>query len=741
MVNAASPNSLPRYLVDAKPAGAAASASGAYAFARMAACGQNSAHLLHWMHRVAVPDRDLGGDAALLELARARRPHAVRRERADGQQVAAAFEHRGGHALHEVRRVVADRRAGPVPLARRGRGHLHLAQVRERGVDGGDVLPHGLFAALLVGLPRGVADLLKGECGRDDVRQREEARLHHGVDASAEARLARHGHGVDREQPQPLRDEVVLHLARQRVEELLGRVRRIQEHRRARRREREHVLPLQEPELMARDEVRLADQVRRADRLTVEAQVRHRDRAGLLRVVDEVGLRVQVGRLADDLDRVLVRADRPVGAEPVEDGPEEARIRLVGLLAHDERRVRDVVDDADGEAAARRGFGSRLEDGAHHRGRELLRRKPVAAADDARAQLRPRRRRGVQRGDDVEIERLAGRARLLRAVEHGERLHGDRQHGEERRLAERPVEPHLHDADLLAARREPFRLFLRRLGAGAHDHDHALGLGMAVIFEEVVAAARQRGEALHRLADDAGHVQVEGIRRLARLEEDVGVLRRAADLRAVGREPAQAVHRARFGTDELREIGVGQLLDAADFVRRAEAVEEVQERHARTQRRRVADRRHVVRLLRVAGGEQRPPRLAAGHDVRMVAEDRERMGRQRARGDVDAARREFARDLVEVRDHQQQALRRRKGRREGPRREGAVEDARRPPFRLHLDDVGDPAPDVRLLRGRPLVRQLGHRGGRGDRIDRDRFAEPVGHGGGGFVPVDHRAAP
>ncbi len=74
---------------------------------------------------------------------------------------------------------------------------------------------------------------------------------------------------------------------------------------------------------MAGDEVRTLDQIRRPDRLRAEAQVRHGDRARLLRVVDEVALHVGLVVLADDLDAVLVRADRPVGAKAVEHGLED----------------------------------------------------------------------------------------------------------------------------------------------------------------------------------------------------------------------------------------------------------------------------------------------------------------------------------------------------------------------------------------------------------------------------------
>ncbi len=72
---------------------------------------------------------------------------------------------------------------------------------------------------------------------------------------------------------------------------------------------------------MAGDDVGLvwADLIGRADRARAETQVRDSYRSGLLRVVDEVALRVVIGLLANDLDRILVRADRAVGTQTPED--------------------------------------------------------------------------------------------------------------------------------------------------------------------------------------------------------------------------------------------------------------------------------------------------------------------------------------------------------------------------------------------------------------------------------------
>src|ERR1035438_8002394 len=69
---------------------------------------------------------------------------------------------------------------------------------------------------------------------------------------------------------------------------------------------------------MAADEAGLLDEVGRLNGRRAEAKVRDGLRAGLLRVVHEITLGVQPVVRAQDLDGVLVRADRPVRAEAEE---------------------------------------------------------------------------------------------------------------------------------------------------------------------------------------------------------------------------------------------------------------------------------------------------------------------------------------------------------------------------------------------------------------------------------------
>ena len=261
----------------------------------------------------------------------------------------------------------------------------------------------------------------------------------------------------------------------------------------------------QQPELVAGDEVGVLDQVGRADRLRPEAEVRDRDRAGLLGVVDEVALGVEPGVLADDLHRRLVRADRAVAAEAEEHGGDLARGRLAPERAVDrEAEAGDVVDDADREVRLRPWRGQLVVDGLDHRRRQLLGRQPVAAADDPRQALERRLVAGhrlVHRGDDLEVQRLADRARLLRAVEDRDRADGLRQRGEQRLGRERLEQADLEHAHALPARDERLDGLLDRAAGRADHDDHPVRVRRAVVVDEVVLAAGALGELVeHRPA-------------------------------------------------------------------------------------------------------------------------------------------------------------------------------------------------------------------------------------------------
>ena len=187
--------------------------------------------------------------------------------------------------------------------------------------------------------------------------------------------------------------------------------------------------------------------------------------------------------------------------------------------------------------------------------------------------------------------------------------------------------------------------------------------------------------------------------------------------------------------DHLVEVLVIPDLDLLDFMGGAEAVEEVEERHAALDGGAVGDGRQVHDLLDAAFAEHGKTGLAAGVNVGVVAEDVQSMGSDAARGNIDDARQQLASHFVHIRDHEQQALG--SGKRGGQRAGGqrAVNRTGRAGFGLHFDNLDFIAEDIfAALRG-PLVRNLSHHRRRRDRIDRGQIGERIRYVRRGVVSI------
>ena len=163
------------------------------------------------------------------------------------------------------------------------------------------------------------------------------------------------------------------------------------------------------------------------------------------------------------------------------------------------------------------------------------------------------------------------------------------------------------------------------------------------------------------------------------MEIDVGILGGAVEGGIIGGHAAGAEGGDGVFVDDGGEVVVGEHRDFRYFVGGAEAVEEMDERQVALVAGGVGDEGEVVGFLAVVGTEQGAAGGAAGHDILVVAEDGESLGREGAGADVDGEREEFAGDLVEVGDHQQEPLR--TGERGG---EGAAQEA-------PVDGAGDAA--------------------------------------------------
>ena len=488
-----------------------------------------------------VPDRDLVGDATLLPAGRADGEGPVDRQGADGEQVAPARDDHARDALHEVGRDRGYRRQAPAVTGCRG-GDGHPGQTGERCVDRAEVaVEHRLAGSGVVVLDRAL-DARDRLLGREEAGQGEEAHLHHRVDAAPEPGRARDAVAVDHVEAELLGDDLLLHLDGEPLPDLFRPEGGVQEEGGASPRALEHVDALQKRELVAGDEAGFLDQIRALDRLRSEAQVRDGDRTGLLRVVDEVALGVEVGLGADDLHRALRRANGAVRAEPVEDGARDLVPFDRQMAVPFEAQVRHVVDDAEREAALGVLVRQLVEDRDRHGGRELLRGQAVAASDHS-GHLGTRFGRALlgERHHDVLVQRLAEGAGLLRAVEDRDRACRWRDGRDELPRGEGPKQADDDVADLVPLRRQPLAGLAHGAHPRAHQHDHAVGFGVPVVLDRGVVAAGALREAPHGLREQLRDRVVERIGGLARLEEHVGVLGAAPQHGAIGVQRARAV--------------------------------------------------------------------------------------------------------------------------------------------------------------------------------------------------------
>ncbi len=176
-------------------------------------------------------------------------------------------------------------------------------------------------------------------------------------------------------------------------------------------------------------------------------------------------------------------------------------------------------------------------------------------------------------------------------------------------------------------------------------------------------------------------------------------------------------------------------------MRGAEAVKEVDKRHAGFESRGLCDQSGVHDFLNIIGSQQRPAGLADRHDVLMVSEDGQSLRSDGARGNMNDAGREFTSDLVHVGDHEEQTLGRGERSGQAAALKSAVQRACGAALTLHFHHVGNGSPDVGLTIRGPLVTELAHGRRRRDGINRYNFIGFVRDVCGGFVAVNSHFDP
>ena len=219
------------------------------------------------------------------------------------------------------------------------------------------------------------------------------------------------------------------------------------------------------------------------------------------------------------------------------------------------------------------------------------------------------------------------------------------------------------------------------------------------------------------------------------LEEDVAVFMAAAHMgmlrvQGVAAELGHGVHIA-----HVLQILIVPDSDLLDLVAGAEAVEEVDEGNLALQSGQVRHGRQIHDLLHVALAQHGKARLAAGHDITVVAEDVQRLGGHSTGGHMEHGGQLLGGDLIHVGDHQQQALRGGIGGGQSAGAQRAVYGTGCAGLGLHLHHLDLGAEDVLQAVGGPLVHKVGHGRRRGDGVDGRYFRERIGYMRRGVVAI------
>ncbi len=445
--------------------------------------------------------------------------------------------------------------------------------------------------------------------------------------------------------------------------------------------------------------------------------------AGLLRVVNEVGLNLVIGGVTDNLDGVLIGTDRTIRAETIEHGGIAFARHLEGRIVI-EAGAGHVVVDAEGEVVLRLGLSQVIEHSLDQSRSELFRTETVTAADDGRVvdQIdQPVAHSFTDGGADVLVERLTEGTRLLGPIKHGNFLDRSRERLGQGLGRQRHEQADLEQTDLLALRDQIVDQFMGGIATGTHHDDNPLGVGSADIVNQVVLTTGKCSKLVHLRLHNTWDRIIIFIDCFTTLEIYIRVLRGAAQLGTFRRQATLAVGANQFVVHHVTHVVECQLLDLLNLVGGTEAVKKMQERHPRLQSRRLGDEGEVHDLLNIIGGQESPASGPAGHDVGMIAKNGQGLASQSTSRNMEYGRGQLTGNFVHARDHQQQTLRGSKGGGQSTGLQCTVDRAGSAAFGLHFHHIGNGVPDV-LFSSRALkVGDFAHIGRGGNGVDCDDF--------------------
>ena len=320
--------------------------------------------------------------------------------------------------------------------------------------------------------------------------------------------------------------------------------------------------------------------------------MRASETARLLRVVREVSLTTLVGVVTNNLDRVLVSTHSTVSTKTVELRLEQTVATHCDFFLLGKRCESHIIHNTDSEVVL--GFGElevfvNAEDLC---GSGVVRTETVTATyDNGSISL------AVECFLHIEVKGFAVCTGFLRTVKYRNALTCSGDSTEEVLYREGTVEVYAHQTYLFALGHEVVDGFACRFCCRTHKDNHAVGIFSTVVVEEAVLTTSDFADLLHVFFYHLGHCIVVGVAAFAMCEECIGVFSHTACHGIFGCESATAEFCQRFLVNEGSEVFVFEEFNLLNFVRGAEAVEEVYEGHTTLERCQVSYTREVHNFL------------------------------------------------------------------------------------------------------------------------------------------------
>ena len=590
-------------------------------------------------------------------------------------------------------------------------------------IDGTVVHINDVLALLAIGSNYGILQVLNSSINRNNVSQLEECGLHYHVEAAAEAQLLGNLDSVYSVELDVVLGDVTLHGSRQMLVQLCIAPDGVQQEGAALLQACQQVILVNIGLLGAGNEVCIVNQIWRSNRSLAKSQMGHGDTAGLLGVISEISLSIELGLVADDLDSGLVGTNSTVGTQAPElAGSSAGRSQVNILRIQGQGSAVQVIINTDGEAVGRNVFLQLLIDAQYLVRIYILAAQAITAANDDRIPVS-----AIESSADILIQRLAQGTWLLGAVHNGNLGNSGRNSIQEMLYREWTEQMNCNHTNLLALAIEVINSLNQSLVQGTHSDNYALCIRCAIVIEYMVLTAGNLCQVSHSLLNQVRHSLIILIYSLASLEINIIVLGSTADARMVRIQGVAAEPVHSIPVQNLAQLIIRNNLNLLDFVGSTETVKEVQERNAALDGNQMSNSSQIHNFLYGRLAQHSHAGLACSHNILMIAKNVQGAGCQSTSTYMEYTWKQLTGYLVHVRNHQQHTLGCSIGGGQCTSLQRTVHSTSCTSLGLHLNDVYLLAEQVQLTFGCHLVNVLSHRRRRCNRIDSGYISKSVGY--------------